>query len=348
MRKCLSCQEMNSEKQELCTNCGTSLSLRRAHTKKSFIQKTPLYQIVLAIVLVVAAFGYIVMQSEYGKEAVAEQFVTALIEQDTSTLHELIVPKDSRITIDKDSLQALLTLIEKNPSLVQTIENSLKEQSDGMFTMRAFGKRLGLFPRYTINPTGYIVEVESPGNETVLSTANSEIGYIKNEGEVAEFGPFLAGIYSIKMTTMIHEETVSEEIQANVFGTDQTINLTFASINEIAQTTKNLHIQETAVINKVVAEKEIEKDPTTTIYNDYFILPKSADMYLKASDLKGLSKSDLRLARNEIYARYGYVFKSKELQSYFGSQTWYSPNESYNGSLTEWEKYNVDLIQSKE
>lgn len=348
MRKCLSCKEMNPEQQEFCTNCGTSLSSRRASAKKSNIQKPPLYLIVLAIVIIGLAIGFYIMHTEYGKKAVADQFISALIAQDTHTLSELIEPKDSRIAIDKDSLQALLKMIEINPSLVQTIENSL-HKNDGLFTIRTSGKRLGVFPRYTMNPTGYIVEVESIGHETVLSTDNSEIGYIKHTGETAEFGPFLAGIYPIKMTTTIDDEDFSEEIQANIFGDNQTISLIFPSVEEAVLAAKNQNTQEAAVKNDSPADQIIDKEtPVVSIYNDFFILPASGDDYLKTSDLKGLSKKDLRLARNEIYARYGYIFKSKELQTYFDSQYWYVPNETYGGSLTKWEKHNVELIKSKE
>lgn len=43
---------------------------------------------------------------------------------------------------------------------------------------------------------------------------------------------------------------------------------------------------------------------------------------LKKSDLEDLSKSELRLARNEIYARHGRRFQDQELQDYFDSQEW--------------------------
>lgn len=39
--------------------------------------------------------------------------------------------------------------------------------------------------------------------------------------------------------------------------------------------------------------------------------------------LRGLSLHELRLLRNEIYARHGRVFKTLWLQQYFGSQMWY-------------------------
>ncbi|AXH98237.1 YARHG domain-containing protein [Sporosarcina sp. PTS2304] len=343
MRKCLACKEINSDEQEQCTGCGATLSSRRASIKKTTTKKAWPYKILVPIILLIAVAGILAIQNEYSKRTVAEQFVTALIDQDTYTLRELLVPKDSRIEINQDSLQALLTMIEKNPSFVQTIEYTLHTKDEGMFDVRASEKRFGLFPRYTINPTGYIIEVESIGDETILYTDNSEIGYMKHTGEIAEFGPFLAGIYPIKMTTTIEDQSISEEVQANIFGENQTISLFFPSVEEVELLSKD------SVEHKTDAEpSDSAEAPVGSIYNDYYILPTSGDEYLKASDLANLSKSELRLARNEIYARYGYIFKSKELQAYFDSQNWYVPNDSYGGSLTDWEKHNVALIKSKE
>ena len=57
---------------------------------------------------------------------------------------------------------------------------------------------------------------------------------------------------------------------------------------------------------------------------DEYILPDSGTKKLKKSDLAGLSKEELRLARNEIYARHGRLFQDEALQDYFDSQSWYS------------------------
>lgn len=57
---------------------------------------------------------------------------------------------------------------------------------------------------------------------------------------------------------------------------------------------------------------------------DGYILPDSGTRKLKKSDLAGLSKEELRLARNEIYARHGRLFQDPALQDYFDSQSWYS------------------------
>lgn len=58
---------------------------------------------------------------------------------------------------------------------------------------------------------------------------------------------------------------------------------------------------------------------------DEYIIPNSDKELLKENDLKKLSAVQLTYARNEIYARHGYIFESAELNSYFRKKTWYSP-----------------------
>lgn len=58
---------------------------------------------------------------------------------------------------------------------------------------------------------------------------------------------------------------------------------------------------------------------------------------------------DLRILRNEIYARHGRVFKDAELQKYFESQTWYQPNPEFKDEeLTEIEFQNLAKIKTAE
>jgi hypothetical protein len=65
--------------------------------------------------------------------------------------------------------------------------------------------------------------------------------------------------------------------------------------------------------------------------------------------LRGLSLHELRLLRNEIYARHGRVFKTLWLQQYFGSQMWYDPNESFKDEeMSGPDKTNVETIVAYE
>ncbi len=70
---------------------------------------------------------------------------------------------------------------------------------------------------------------------------------------------------------------------------------------------------------------------------------------LNNNDLKDLDKQELRLMRNEIFARYGYKFKSIDLQKYFISKDWYHGYATnVDKYLTDIEKQNIELISKFE
>lgn len=61
--------------------------------------------------------------------------------------------------------------------------------------------------------------------------------------------------------------------------------------------------------------------------------------------LQGLSLHELRLIRNEIYARHGRMFHTDWLSQYFGSQPWYNPDENFKDEeLSGNDKVNVETI----
>lgn len=70
---------------------------------------------------------------------------------------------------------------------------------------------------------------------------------------------------------------------------------------------------------------------------------------ISQDDLYGLFIEDLRVLRNEIYARRGRIFKDKELQKYFSEQPWYKPNPDFKDEmLTEKEYKNLSIIRQAE
>ena len=61
--------------------------------------------------------------------------------------------------------------------------------------------------------------------------------------------------------------------------------------------------------------------------------------------LHGLSLHELRLLRNEIYARHGRMFRADWLQQYFFFQPWYAPDENFkDDQLSGNDKLNVETI----
>ncbi len=70
---------------------------------------------------------------------------------------------------------------------------------------------------------------------------------------------------------------------------------------------------------------------------------------ISAQMLRGLSLNELRLLRNEIYARHGRQFQAPWLSQYFYSQTWYQPDEKFKDEdLSGPDKQNVETIVAYE
>ena len=70
---------------------------------------------------------------------------------------------------------------------------------------------------------------------------------------------------------------------------------------------------------------------------------------ISAQLLRGLSLHELRLLRNEIYARHGRIFKTVWIQQYFGGQPWYDPKEDFKDEeISGADKTNIETIVAYE
>ncbi|MBO5281752.1 MAG: YARHG domain-containing protein [Lachnospiraceae bacterium] len=115
--------------------------------------------------------------------------------------------------------------------------------------------------------------------------------------------------------------------------------------------------EEETIESSFMEETEEEKDERTLLleqipYCDQYILPLSDRIYLERADLEGLTAEQLRIARNEIYARHGRIFKDEMLNAYFQGCSWYNgsltPEEFSDKVFNEYENANKSLIVSYE
>ena len=92
--------------------------------------------------------------------------------------------------------------------------------------------------------------------------------------------------------------------------------------------------------NKLKTNKEADE-------LNYFpgLFPHASKGYLGDEDLYDLSPWQLKIMRNEIFARHGYIFQSDDMISYFFSQSWYNPRyANVNDMLSKIEQANIGLI----
>lgn len=72
-------------------------------------------------------------------------------------------------------------------------------------------------------------------------------------------------------------------------------------------------------------------------------------LYIDENLLSEVTREDIMWARNEIYARHGYIFQNKEIQSAFENTDWYVPNPNYSDDLlNDVEQTNLNTIISYE
>ena len=110
----------------------------------------------------------------------------------------------------------------------------------------------------------------------------------------------------------------------------------------------------TEIPTPIVTQAPVTPVPTyEPDVDELYVLPDSSWKLLTNSDLVGLSEWELRIARNEIYARHGRMFKDSALDSYFRSQSWYVPSipaDAFddNSILSKTELKNAKLISDYE
>ena len=104
-----------------------------------------------------------------------------------------------------------------------------------------------------------------------------------------------------------------------------------------------------AILARLYCRNEVD------LTEEEYILPQSAERRLTEEDLAGLSHQQLSLARNEIYARHGRMFKNKDIAAWFSAKDWYVPSvdaASFDAAqeqyLSEVERYNAGFLLNYE
>lgn len=77
---------------------------------------------------------------------------------------------------------------------------------------------------------------------------------------------------------------------------------------------------------------------------------QASKRYLTKDEISNMSKSDLQIMRNEIFARYGYKFISGgKMDTYFKKQSWYrGQHKNVDSFITDIERANITLIKQIE
>lgn len=206
---------------------------------------------------------------------------------------------------------------------------------------------------YGVDPNGYII---ADSNSRYLSDADiagmtlQELCYAKNEIYARRGRRFLSNELQnyFNLRNWYNGYIAPEAFSDAVFSDVEMTNVNKLSAREAALGTYALDVPGYAYENV----RTFSSGGGTSPNNSDYIFWDSAIRYLSDAEVSGLSLQMLCYARNEIYARRGYIFNSQELRDYFGSKVWYHgtiPSGSFSSSVfNTYEMANVELLKRYE
>ncbi len=191
---------------------------------------------------------------------------------------------------------------------------------------------------------------------------NSNLNYQENKSNSTKIVLSLLGVLVVLIAVLIFTFFKNSSKQINTIldtvKTDKTVSSevnSTSSDSQLKQRELDLKEQELRLKEKELDQRKRGETSTQTKPQNQWSstpgrYPEASERYLSSAEIQYMSKSELELMRNEIFARHGYIFtKNEKMIRYFNSQSWYSPTSyDVNNLLSKIEKENVALIKMYE
>ncbi len=219
------------------------------------------------------------------------------------------------------TLVAMACLITVLPMQAQPLTNDDIQQADKMASS-AIGTYTGMFDQHKIT-----VSIEKVVGQTVL-------GYSVVQGNERAF----SGAWS-----KVEEGIAFVGKEPGDHAEDGVFNLTFHAKDKALTGNWEPQNKEKTGVPLTLKAQKFKYNPKAGKY------PQTSTKLLKEADVENLRQEELRLMRNEIYARHGYSFTIKDMQEHFAKVDWYMPVAlDVAGKLTPIETKNAALIKRYE
>lgn len=191
--------------------------------------------------------------------------------------------------------------------------------------------------------TGVYYCSQEPGSTLELATAGSRLSIFKTAGSDVDIqtiidppsGPSFSIDYGGRVIEFFYSPSV------------QTVTVTQDGSTSVFTPDGNLLWPANAPAEDTPETVDPFTDP------DAYILPTDI-RYITVDELYDFTPEQVKLIRNEIYARHGYSFTMDKFREYFRNKNWYLENLSVNANtfgtaqMNEYERANVELISNYE
>ncbi|MGL4798010.1 MAG: YARHG domain-containing protein, partial [Cellulosilyticaceae bacterium] len=165
-------------------------------------------------------------------------------------------------------------------------------------------------------------------------------------------GGFYRSVYSIDSMAEIYSTIYRKQKEMYVaeYETDLAKEDTLSHALYMAYADRNVVARNEYYYIPAILKEGIEGG--AKLFVDGFVIYDSDSRYLTIADLERLTSEELRLARNEIYARKGRKFVDQALQTYFNQCSWYmgsvEASDFKEDMLNDYEKANAYFIRDYE
>lgn len=309
---CNQCGKEIKDDEAFCPYCGKETSLKNIDDYDEK-PETPIYMYVAFAVLGVVIIGAVV-------------FIFFFLKNDNKP-----TAKEPAAVIQTESVKDADETADADEPAAETAVSAMVEQGTGIVAdIDAVNtKNVEVTGTLSKDANAYCLVMDSPKSVYVMNTSgkaqlHDNISYIYlASGEAGSVSEYENWELTIKGPLVVQDGKI------------------YVVTNEISKVSAP----------EIVAETAGSSDDKAASGED-FIIPDSSSREISKSELRGLSKHDLMLARNEIYARNGRLFDDDELQTYFNSKDWYDgyvkPKNFTESMLSSIERRNIDTIVNYE
>ncbi|MDQ6786072.1 MAG: YARHG domain-containing protein [Acidobacteriota bacterium] len=267
-----------------------------------------------------------------------------LIREAEAVKHDSIQPGDLRFWQTKEFTTEQIyanTAAEWRVMIAEVEAIHGKTFADEPWLQKYFEERYWYKPNPNYNPS-VLSEIEKKNITTLMTARGHDRKVAVSPGDMDKFQNAPLSEDLLKGATLNDLRIMRNEFWARrgkAFTTPG-----FKAFYEFQDWYKPLKDQSKVKLN------ETEKANVALIQNyENKLRERIASEILEPETFQGLFVEDLRVLRNEIYARHGRIFKNAELQKTFDAMPWYKPNPEFKDEmLSETESKNLVSIRQAE